>query len=168
MSAKQWKLEPVNLLTQRSAICSRWLIFQFDFSLLAPCGTLVDKPWVQHGSRAGTTATWRSLGCNHSLAAWWAATSSALSCTCPQLLPQCPQGQRSLDLPVSAFMKMFFVSSLSCLWILDAYDIGKQTWGSVYLIHFNIYVSAFHQNYLLLSTLIQKGKHVVFCILKSD
>lgn len=46
-SAEQWKLEPVNLAAQSSALCSHQLIFQFDFSLLAQCGTQADTPWFR-------------------------------------------------------------------------------------------------------------------------
>lgn len=50
-SAEQWKLEPVNLAAQSSALCFHQLIFQFDFSLLAQCGAQADTPWLQrsHG-----------------------------------------------------------------------------------------------------------------------
>lgn len=46
-NAEQWKLEPDNLLTQNSAACTHWLIFQFDFSLLALCCPQDDPPWSQ-------------------------------------------------------------------------------------------------------------------------
>lgn len=49
-SAEQWKLAPVILPAQSSALCSHQLIFQFDFSLLALCGAHADTPWFQKGS----------------------------------------------------------------------------------------------------------------------
>lgn len=52
-SAEQWKLEPVNLAAQSSALCSHQLIFQFDFSLLAQCGAQADTPWLQRSHGLG-------------------------------------------------------------------------------------------------------------------
>lgn len=57
-SAEQWKLEPVNLTAQSSALCSHQLIFQLDFSLLVLCGGKADTPWFQKDSWAGPRAMW--------------------------------------------------------------------------------------------------------------
>lgn len=56
---------------------------------------------------------------------------------------------------------------VSWLWILDLYD-GRHTRGSVYLTHFSLCVAVFYQDYLFLSTLLQKGRHITFCIPESD
>lgn len=57
-SAEQWKLEPVNLTAQSSALCSHQLIFQLDFSLLVLCGGKADTPWFQKDLWAGPRAMW--------------------------------------------------------------------------------------------------------------
>lgn len=149
-------------------MCSWWLIFQLDFSFLALCGAQADTPWFQQGSWAGTTATWRSQAVIVAQLPDQQPPQVPLICTCPQLLIQCSQRQRSLEISVSAFRKMFFVSSIFWLWIWGSYGMGRCTWGSVHLIHFSLCVAAFRQDYLLLSTVIEKGKHVAFCILKFD
>lgn len=119
-SAEQWKLEPDNLLTQNSAMCSHWLVFQFDFSLLVLCGAQDDPPWSQQGSQAGTTAMWRTLGCNHSLAASQAATSSASQLCLPTSPVLVFTQTEEIGSSVSAFRKEFFLFSVSWLRILDS------------------------------------------------